>query len=187
MSVIAKIDGSDHEAKFKFSHEVQKFEAGKPFEAKLAWSDLEVDGNEIGEENVFSCTCDARGAITATTSEMGDDVRRMLSPIVFVYPSSSIKMGDKWTFDFKPKKDGDEGMASWSYEVKGSEKVGDVDALKISSKFAEKGTSSMNATGNWWLAKDGRILKFDVDIKSWVVPMAGPETVNAVIKGELTK
>ena len=89
----------------------------------------------------------------------------------------AIDVGDKWTFEMTPAK-ADKRIMTSSYEVVGTEKLKGIDALKISAKLEEKGENGMSSKGFFWISKEGKPLKYELDVKNWVVPMAGSEPVD---------
>ncbi|HTQ10719.1 MAG TPA: hypothetical protein VMI31_11650 [Fimbriimonadaceae bacterium] len=100
-----------------------------------------------------------------------------------MYPDKEVKVGDKWTEKFKPK-DGKD--VTVDYEVVEQTKVGDADALKIKGKLSEDGPMKGDCT--YWIGKDGAMLKFELDLKSWPVPFAGdPHDFDVKMKGEIVK
>ena len=183
VTIDAHVQSQDHHAKFRFEKTISSADA-KSAKAKVAWKDLEVDDNPTDVPGDFEVTMGMRGELlTSESSEFGDDLRRMLSVFAFVYPEKPIDVGDKWTFEMTPAK-ADKRMMTNSYEVVGTEKLKGVDALKISTKLEEKGENGMSSKGFFWISKEGKPLKYELDVKNWVVPMAGSEPVEAKIKGE---
>jgi hypothetical protein len=71
--------------------------------------------------------------------------------------------------------------------IEGVEAVGGVDALKVDVKFTEDGEGGVSAKSTWWLNKSGKVLKFEVKVTDWVVPMAGNGYLTATIKATLKK
>lgn len=185
MNVNASVDGSDHTAKMNVIRTCGATASDKTIKAKFAWDGLEVDGNSMeAGDNSWDVVMTPDGAILSTSGEGGDDIRRMLSATNFIYPSKPVGPGDKWESTVKPNKDKDDRALTWSYEVKGVEKVKDVEALKVSATLTEKGADGMTADGSWWVAKNGSILKFEVKLKKWVVPMSNGGPIDATISGE---
>lgn len=187
-TVEANMGSGDHVAKMNVVRTCGAASSDKTVKARYTWDALEVDGNSMDAgDNGWDVVLNPDGAILSTTAEGGDDIRRMLSATNFVYPTKAVGAGDKWSSIVKPNKDKDERQLTWSYEVKGIEKVKDVDALKVAATLSEKGSDPMSGDGTWWIGKDGTVLKFELKIKNWVVPMSGGELINATIKGEAAK
>jgi hypothetical protein len=131
----------------------------------------------MDEDAVFDGELLADGTLTVAESE---DVRRMLAPMLFAYPAKPVGPGDTW--EVKAGKGGSE--TTYSQSVAGIEKVKDVDALKITSKLKESGSSGLEADGTWWVGKDGKAIKFQLYVKNWYVVMAD-QSFDATITGEL--
>jgi hypothetical protein len=171
--------GQPHEAKLTMLREVKSADT-KEAKVDVTWKDITLDDQPIGEDRTFPLTATLRGGLTSSAGEFGDDERRMLSPFAFVYPESAVDVGDKWSFENKPTG----GTAhTVSYEVKAIEKIGEQDAMKIAFKLDEKEDLGEHAEGTFWVAKSGRVLRWDMKVKNWIVPMAGPP-MDANIKGE---
>ncbi len=183
VKVDAAMGDGDHHAEFTVIRELGAMD-GPNHKATYSWSHLTVDGTERDEDTAWEVTINPRAAIVATTSDMGDDVRRMLSPMAFAYPEMPVGEGDKWTAEVRPYKGKDDFLLTYAYEVKGFEQIGDTDALKVALKLTEKGPDGMTGDGTWWIGKDGSVLQFEIKVKNWVVPMAGPEPVEAKITGK---
>lgn len=183
-AVVIDVDTDDgnHQAEFTYVREIGDPD-GDNHEARCLWEKLLVDGAEMGDPPGWDVSVGPRGAIVGTNDMMGDDIRRMLSPMTFVYPDKAVAEGDKWEGQVRPYKDKDDLLLIYTYEVLGFEKVGDAEAIKVASKLTEKGRDAMGAEGTWWLGKDGALLKFSVKVTNWVVPMAGGEPMNARITG----
>jgi len=183
ITVDAKVSGEDHTAKFNMVGSVTSINSEKNVKMTYAWDDLEVDGAPVGGDEVFEVLLSPEGAILSTTSSLGDDIRRMLSPLVFVYPGKAVKVGDKWSVSASPTKDKPDQAFVWSYEVAGVEKVTETDAMKISATVKEQRSGGTSGAGIWWVSKDGKVLKFTLDVKGWVVPMSGAETIDGKMTG----
>ncbi len=183
VTVDAHVESQDHHAKFRFERTISSADA-KSAKAKIAWKDLEVDDNPNDVPGDFQVTMGMRGELLSSEStEFGDDLRRMLAVFSFVYPEKPIDVGDKWTFDMTPA-NGEKHKLTITSEVVGTEKLKGVDALKISTKLEEKGENGMSSKGFFWISKEGKSLRYELDVKNWVVPMAGSGQVEAKIKGE---
>ncbi|MCB8932020.1 MAG: hypothetical protein M9921_01780 [Fimbriimonadaceae bacterium] len=182
------VDSPDggHQAEFTMVREIGDAD-GANHKATCAWSKLLVDGGEVGEDPTWDVSFGPRGALVGTTDMMGDDIRRMLSPMTFVYPEGAVGDGDKWTAEVRPFKGKDDLLLTYAYEVKGVEKVDGADALRVAATLTEKGQDAMSAEGTWWVGKDGGVLKFQMKVTNWVVPMAGGDLMNATMTGKTAK
>lgn len=126
----------------------------------VTWKDIHVEGQEIDPYN-FEMNLNARGFPVSTTSEFGDDMRRMTLPLLIVYPERPVKVGDSWSFTHAVKK------FSAEYSLTATEETGGVTLLKVHSKFSESEEGGMNGEGTFWLDPTGSIKKFDVSINQW--------------------
>lgn len=172
LKVSIDIEGMGSHAEFTAFRTISSSD-DKGAKGKLGWKNITLDGQPVGEDEEFTAVFGLRGNVVSVEHQFGDEMRRMTAPLVFIYPDKPIGVGDKWEFTFKPSGDNADKLLTWSYEAKAVEKVKDQDAMKITAKFDEKGSEGMHGSGDYWLAKDGKILKIDLNVKSWPVPMAG--------------
>lgn len=181
VTVNASVGGQDVEATMKQILTVDS-KGEKEVKGKTTWSDILVNGSPAGEgDSSWDTTFGLDGSITSAGDNA--DFARMLTPAAFIYPGKEIKTGDKWSAKFKPAKDAKEMTAD--YEALEESKVGDTPAIKVRAKLSEDGP--MKADNVYWIGKDGSVLKYELDIKNWVVPMAGTGDFDAKVKGELVK
>ncbi|MCH8273556.1 MAG: hypothetical protein IH851_02055 [Armatimonadetes bacterium] len=157
----------------------------KGFDAVITWRDIYVDDEPMGEIS-FDVTLNKRGMPVSTDSDFGDDIRRMALPLLFVFPESPVGAGDTWSFSHEKGEGGSTVKVTMEFKVKGVEKVGEADALKVEVKITESGEFGMSAEGISWVGKDGRVLKFETNVKNWPVPMAG-SSADVRITGRLIK
>lgn len=180
ISVKADVEGTTHEAEFTMRIESLKG-TGEKVPVRISWVDLKVDGNETGQDSEWSGEMDQFGQLT--NLESGDDaLRRMLTPLLFSFPNKSVNEKDK--FESKWLKPDQMFAPTFSAEILGSEGGNDPKLCKIASKLVEKGDDGIRADGTWWFKDTAKIAKFEIDLKNWVVPMAGPELVSAKITGK---
>lgn len=140
----------------------------KEITSVVALRGLEVDGQPMGSDVEMNMVLNKRGFPVSTDSEFGDAARRMLMGTLFVYPETSLSVGDKWSFQAEDAK-----KTKLDYEVVGTEKLGEVMTLKISMKMKETGDEPMTGEGNYWLRQDGKVQKLDVSVKNWPIPQVG--------------
>ncbi len=176
-----KVGGGDHNSTLNHTMDVTDVDKDGTAKVTVSWSDITVDGAPAGQDNTWKVLFGARGSVDSAGEE-DDDIRRMLSPTTFVKPEKPVAVGDKWTFDLIPKKAKDRAV-KYEYEVKAAEKLKDVDTLKINYKFTEKGSDGTTAEGDWWIAKDGHVVKFDIKVKNWIVPFAGADGIEGHLTG----
>ena len=186
VTVTANVGGMDVEAKMKQQLEIASKDE-KQIKGKGNWSDITVNGDSQAEgDGPWDIVLNPNGSLVSAHDST--DHARMLTPAAFIYPDKEVKAGDKWQVKFKPAKDAKEFTSD--FEVVAIEKVGDVEAMKVKAKMVEgaKEGEGMSANNLYWIGKDGKVLKFELDIKNWVVPMAtGMPDFDAKVKGELVK
>lgn len=181
VTITANVAGGEHEASMNQILTVNS-KSDKEIKAKGKWSDLTVDGAAQDSADEWDVILGLDGAVLSAGDNA--DYVRMLTPLVFVYPDKEIKVGDKWTRKAKPAKDGKD--LTMDYEVAETTKVGEVEVMRIKAKLTEDGPMKGDIT--YWVAKDGRVMKFEFDLKNWVVPIAaGIPDFDAKGKGELVK
>lgn len=156
----------------------QKAQADGKGKATVEWQDLAVDNQNMGTQGPWEVALGANGLIESSTD--GDEYRRMLQPIWPVL-GSDLKVGSDWSVSLAAKANAGQTV-DWKLKTIGVEKIGDVETLKVAAKMTEKDGTSTD--GTWWLRKDGKVQKFEVDVKQWTVPMAG-ESFDAKVTGKL--
>lgn len=148
----------------------------KGFQAELGWKDLQIDGQPIGEDLTAPAQVGLRGELVrAEAEELGEALTRMANPFFILYPPNGVQVGDKWSHsqELKTTTDGNFKI-TYDYEVKGLDKIGETEVLKIAVKAAESGlTPPMKYDGFYWLAKDGTIERLELSITDWPVPPMG--------------
>lgn len=181
VSVKATIGGVDHEVRFNHTLTIaSKSEA--EIKGKGSWTEFVFDGNvDPDQDATWEISLKPDGSIISA-GKSGDYVK-MLAPVLFVYPNKEVKPGDKWTAKFKASPTDKE--VAVNYEVAELVKVGEVDALKVTAKFSGEGP--FKGGGAYWLSKDGVLLKYELDLKSWTVPLAGQSDFDAKVVGEIAK
>lgn len=181
MTVDVVDQGENHQAKFEYVLESFKTETGKPAQVKFSWNNIHVDGEDIGQSGSWKGSCTEAGLLEKV--EEGDEFQRMLLPFVLPYPNKGVEKGDKW--EAKMGTGADEiAYAATFVEV---EKIGDVETAKVSAKMTPKNSDAVRSDGTFWIAADGRVLKFEVKAANWIVPMAGGNPMEAKLTGMLRK
>jgi hypothetical protein len=180
VSVRANVMGQDHEAAFDLVRSVKR--EGPLLKSKTAWENVTIDGMPMPIDTDFEATHDPNMVIVTAGGEFGDDARRMMAPFIFVYPDAPVGVGDKWEAQWKSE-EARASQLSYSFEVLEETKLGEVETLKVKSTMEEKATGGTRASGTWWVDRSGVVRQFELDVKLWIVPMAGTETVDALIKG----
>lgn len=177
----ANINGSSHQAQF-MQHVIWTGADKDLCRVELKWTDLEVDASPVGEAPSWFGRVNADGVIANVDDD--DTIRRMSSPFMFVYPKTAIAKGSKWSLNFDPGEKIPEKQ-TYDFEVTGSETLSGIETLTVKSTLKEKGDAGMAADCKWWVAKDGKVRKFEAKIKNWVVPMAGGDPFEATVNGTL--
>ena len=179
VSVEASIDGQDHTATFDLNEGTKAGDAAKGQPIQLEMANVMVDTNpqEGGSGDGIV------NAQNVLQSEDEDDWRRTFSPLLFAYPLAPVSIGDSWKAEVTPTA---KGAAKMSYEftAKQVEQVDGIDALLVTSKLKEAGDDGVSADGSWWVAKDGKVLKFKLVAKNWFVKVAG-HSFDATITGKM--
>ena len=111
-------------------------------------------------------------------------MRRMYLPFFFAYPDKAVEVGDTWKYADKEDEAVDGHRTVVEYKVVVEDKVGKKDALKIEFKLKEEGNAPMTGEGHFWVDRNGIVLKYEMNLESWPVPMVG-EAFNAEITGEI--
>src|SRR5207253_7576962 len=93
VTIKADMGGEQHEAVMKLVSLVKETPADKPKEATFTWKDLVLDGGQGMPDNEWDVKIGDHGQIS-DAGEAGDDIRRMLQPMLFVYPSNAVDVGD---------------------------------------------------------------------------------------------
>ena len=62
--------------------------------------------------------------------------------------------------------------------------VDGVNTVVIGATLKEAGDSPITGTGTWWLSKVGKVVKFEVKLTNWVVPMAGSDVTDVIIRAK---
>jgi len=180
ITVEAKSGGQDHHAAFKLNRQLKSNDPKKAV-VTFSWDHLEVDDQDGQDVPPWDAVVGSKGEILKMDGDTEDGYRRMLSPLIFIYPDKPVGIGDKWTLDVKPASAG--AKVTYAYEAKKTELVDGAQTIVLSAKFTEDGADGATGDGTWWLSRVGRVLKFEIKLKNWVVPMAGADTVEATIKG----
>lgn len=179
--VDAQSDDQAHHATFQFTRTTKSSDKTKTV-VTFNWEKLAVDNQEGQDLPGWDAVMGARGEILKMDTEADDNYRRMLSPMVFVYPEKAVAIGDKWSSEVKPSGNG--AKLTYSYEAKSKEKVDGENTLVIAATFKESGENPVSGNGTWWLSKVGKVVKFEMKLTNWVVPMAGSDVTDVVLKAK---
>lgn len=183
-AVAANISMSGTDVTAKFDHVVTPDEADKDGNRKLkiSWTNVQVNGGDSEAPEPFEVKIGSDGGFKECLTPTDDEYRRVLSPFSFAYPPKPVQVSDKWTIEVTPKAASAKKM-KYAFEAAEVTKVGDTDVMKITSKMTEDGPDGMSSDGTWWVAKDGSIVKFKLDLKNWIVPFAGAGLLEGTLTG----
>lgn len=149
----------------------------------VSWSGITVNGNPMDQDSSWTASISPTGSIKKIVGAE-DDYRRMLMPFAFIYPEKPVNVGDSWTSAGSV-----EGISEtdWTFEAKveKNEMTQGRDTLRVATKLKEKSAGALEVNGNWWIAKDGTVVKFNLDLKNWLVPLADGQTFSAIVSGKL--
>ena len=182
ITINADVQGQEHHAAFQLN-ETFKSDDPKKRLTTFSWEHLVVDDQEGQEVPPWDAIMGERGEILKMDADVDDSYRRMLSPLLFVFPEKPVGVADKWSFTAKPSGVGPK--ITYSYEVKKTELVKDVQTLVMIEKYAEDDKEGSTGEGTWWISRAGRVIKFEIKLKNWSVPVAGGGNADATLKGQL--
>jgi hypothetical protein len=180
--------GQEHTAVMKMAIDRKDAEKDKPLKGEYNWTDIQLDGGQAVPDQDWPVTFDVHGGIAGSDSSEGaDSVRKTLMPVTFIFPTQPVALGDTWTSTIKGGTEKADESMTFDMKADSVDKVGDVDALKVTEKISQKGDSPLTGTGTWWLDKSGKVLKFEVKVSNWVVAVSGPDPMDADFSGSLAK
>jgi hypothetical protein len=148
--------------------------------AHFEMTDITSESGEALPDSVADGTLDAQNMIQSTKDD--DEDRRMFAPLLFAYPVKPVNVGDTWNIESKVAAAGAPKI-DYSYTAKSIEQENGTDVLLITNTAKEASSDGFDETGQWWVGKDGKVVKFKVDIKRWHVSVQGGMTLDAVISG----
>jgi hypothetical protein len=178
--VDAESEGVNHHATFELKRVTKSVSPSKTIDT-FSWDNLTVDDKEGQDIPDWDASVDKNGAILQMQGETEDSYRRMLAPLIFIYPDHPVSEGEKWKIEVKPK--GTAGKLTYAYEAEKRELVEGTNTLVIAVKLTEEGKQPISGTGYWWLSRVGKVVKFDMKLENWIVPMAGSEVTNVIVRG----
>lgn len=182
VKVEAHVGGETHNAELVYTVKSLKSSEAKPQPFEFSWLDINVDGQVVSDGVTVRGDVGPSGWIEkmlGPSDTEDDDFRRMILPFHFVYPNAEVApekpWNGKWTSASK---------LETTFEIIAAEGV-ESDTSKFTTKLREAGPDGMKSDGTWWIRKDGKVAKFELKVTNWIVPMAGPEPVEATIQGSL--
>jgi len=174
--------GNPTDVEITLEHKTTKKTDGG-FEGTSAFTQVIVNGNEMDGMSM-DVSLSANGVLKSVKSDLGSDMRRMFMAFYFCYPTDAVGDGGTWSFQDAEATGGHK--AKFEYTLAGAEDLNGQQVMKVKVVMSEDGSDPMKATGFYWVASDGKIAKFELNIKGWPVPVAG-QAFDATIKGTLKK
>ncbi|MCH8978506.1 MAG: hypothetical protein IH945_04595 [Armatimonadetes bacterium] len=156
----------------------------KGFSGSFAFTDIFLDGSP-GEGGTWPVEINASGVLMGVEADEGPGMRRMCLPFFLAYPDKTVSVGDTWKYADKEDDAVDGHRLLVEYKVVEETRVGKNDALKIEFKLKEEGNAPMTGVGHFWVDKNGVVLKYEMDLESWPVPIADDQVFDAEITGEI--
>ncbi len=170
------------------TNKVAKVEADGTFLEESTTGDVKMNGQEppdggAGGSQKTTTKYSPKGEVLEIKSEnVGAEAYRFANLALFVTPETDIKVGDSWTYEVKEDKKTGAAAAKATYKLVAEEKVGDVDALKLTVSIKETATDGASSESTVWLSKtDYTMLKTTAKWTNAPIPGA-PVTIS----GEMT-
>lgn len=183
-SMDAEANGSSHAATFDLSEAGKDGGKADAPAVHLEIADLQADSNPLPGASV-DAVVNAQNVLQSTSDDDGD--RRMFTPLLFVYPSGPVNVGDTWKSTVSPATK-DAPKVNLQFTVKQADQVDGADTVEVTSTVKEEGTDNLSADGTWWIdPKSGQVVKFKLTLKNWFVTMANGMTVDGTMSGKLKK
>jgi len=181
MTVDSQVEGVAHHATFEFTRSTRSRSRSKTVVA-YGWDKLAIDDQEGESIRGWDAVVGPRGQLLKMDDTTDLNYRRMLAPMVFVYPEKAIAIGDKWSVEVTPLDSG--RKLNYSYEAKSRELVDGVNTVIVAAKLKEDGETAISGSGTWWLSKVGKVVKFEMKLHNWIIPMAGNDVTDVVLRGK---
>ncbi len=124
--VDAEQGGQKHHATFNLTRSIKSSDNTKTV-ATYNWEKLAVDDQDGQDLEGWDVMVGTHNEVLKMTGDGDDNFRRMLTPLVFVYPEKPVSIGDKWTSDVKPN--GTAPKFSYAYNAKSQELVDGISNL----------------------------------------------------------
>ena len=180
MLIYSETDGDPHHATFQLRRKTKSADILKTVQT-FAWDKLKIDGEEGITPPHWDATVDSHGQILSVDTTKDENVRRMLSPLIFGYPEKAVAVGDKWSVELTASQN--RAKLDYRYSVKSIEKIDGTSCMVVVESITESGQSPLTGNGTWWLTRVGKVVKFELKLSNWVVAMAGPEPMDVTIRG----
>lgn len=156
-------------------------------------SDLKVKVEDqlvdLPSEDPHGITTDSRGIlVTMTGKKTGPDDYRLAYMNCIVAPEAPVKVGDSWTYEFKPNPNHKNNLSKAEYTLAAIEKVKGTSCAKIKVDHAETGGGAkpLSMSGFVWIRlSDGIPLKAETVAKN--VPLmenTDPSDLNIKFEAE---
>ena len=182
------VNGTPQAATGKLLIDRKDVAQGKPPAATYSMKDVLLDSGQNVPDQTWNLTLDPSGGIVDTDSDAGADaVRTFLIPWTFIYPDKPVGVGDTWSDTIKAGDAKNDQSFVINMKADSMDKIDGADALKVTEDLTQAGDGGMKSTANWWLDKNGKILKFDIKTSNWVVYLMGAQPFDATFTGTPTK
>ena len=157
---------------------------GDTYTTNTEWSDLKAKLGDQDQEipsSPLDQTLKLSGDFVKSSGgiEQLDNVRLQLMSM-FVAPAAEIGEGETYKLTFAAVKDV-QPAHTYSGTYVGKEKLGEVEALKFTGKYAESDKDGLSATITAWVLADGTVLKVVSKFTNFDIPPAG-----GAVSGEVT-
>ena len=153
------------------------------FTGSYGFTEIFVNGDPM-ENDPLPAEFSANGVLMGIEGDEGPAMRRMYLPFFFAYPDEAVEVCDTWKYADDEDEAVDGHRTVVEYKAVEEDRVGGKDALKIEFVLKEEGDAPMTGDGHFWVDKDGIVLKYEMNLESWPVPIAG-QVVSAEITGEI--
>jgi hypothetical protein len=183
MNIDDPSSGTQVAVEMNTSYKIAK-KTDKGYEGTFGWTQLMVEGAEQPDEE-FKIVLKPNGFLKTVDSSYGPGMRRMLLPFFFSYPEKPLAPGATWKYKDDDADKTDAHMCDFEYKLEGTEMYKSKKAQKVLVKFNEIGPDPLKGSGTYWVNGEGRVVKFELSVTGWTVPVAG-QIFTAKINGELT-
>jgi len=125
-------------------------------------------------------TYDTKGDVVEIKGDNVDSTNyRMANAVALHFPEDKVKPGEGWERKIEANEKKGIVEATASYKLTGTEKVDDLDTLKIDVTYREnKGEKPISCTGTLWIdSKDGSLVKGNLSLENAPLGLS-PEPVS---------
>lgn len=168
---------------------VVKIEDNGNIHTETKQSDMKI---KMGDDEMEAPSQDATLYINKPSGEVvelkGEGVDgsyyRMANISVFRYPTDPLKVGSKWSHEFKSDSKTGAASAKADFEILAFEKVGSWDTVKVKHNFKEtEGSDPATSEGTVWInIKDGTLVKVEAKQTKVPIPQMAPMDMKILIE-----